>query len=203
MWRLQEYTGDFQDQAPLARRQWSSELVVLRRASRGELLQAVNQLRQTLAAADDVELVEHAAAAWRASSAVPGGPTLAIVASSPADLKDKLGRAVPAVEKAGPGWEDPHGMFFAEAPAENQGKLALLFPGQGSQYPNMLADLAVAFPEVRQVLDRAEAVLEGQFQRPLAPCSTRRRRSRPRKNGTTKSGSCKPTWPSPPSARLA
>ena len=41
-----------------------------------------------------------------------------------------------------------------------QGTLAFLFPGEGSQYINMLSDLCIHFPEVRHcfdILDRAFA----------------------------------------------
>ena len=38
------------------------------------------------------------------------------------------------------------------------GKVAFLFPGQGSQYPNMLGQLAMTFPEVREAIDRAETI---------------------------------------------
>ncbi|HEX2775470.1 MAG TPA: ACP S-malonyltransferase, partial [Candidatus Acidoferrales bacterium] len=39
------------------------------------------------------------------------------------------------------------------------GKLAFLFPGQGSQYCGMGRDLAEAFAESRQVFDQANAAL--------------------------------------------
>ena len=42
-------------------------------------------------------------------------------------------------------WSTPDGTFFARG--ENAGKLAMLFPGQGAQYPGMLKDLAVHFPQ--------------------------------------------------------
>lgn len=44
-----------------------------------------------------------------------------------------------------------------------QGKLALLFPGQGSQEPDMLLRLAIRFPEVRQLLESAERHFRGRF----------------------------------------
>ncbi|UFS70031.1 SDR family oxidoreductase [Geomonas sp. RF6] len=53
-------------------------------------------------------------------------------------------------------WSTPDGAFFAcGAP---KGKVGILFPGQGSQYTGMLADLACRFP---QLLDTLDAASEG------------------------------------------
>ena len=40
-----------------------------------------------------------------------------------------------------------------------QGKMALVFPGQGCQFVGMGADIAEAFPEARAVFDRADEIL--------------------------------------------
>ena len=42
-------------------------------------------------------------------------------------------------------WSTPDGSFFAKG--ELDGTLAMLFPGQGAQYPGMLKDLATQFPQ--------------------------------------------------------
>ena len=54
-------------------------------------------------------------------------------------------------DKPAPRWSLRSGAFYGSAP--ETGKLAFLFPGEGSQYTNMLADLALCFDEVRQWLD--------------------------------------------------
>jgi acyl transferase domain-containing protein/predicted hotdog family 3-hydroxylacyl-ACP dehydratase len=52
-------------------------------------------------------------------------------------------------------WSTPDGAFYGSGPA---GKLAFLFPGQGSQYTGMLRDLACQFPEMLDSLAEADAV---------------------------------------------
>ncbi|MEE9208996.1 MAG: SDR family NAD(P)-dependent oxidoreductase, partial [Kiloniellales bacterium] len=50
-------------------------------------------------------------------------------------------------------WSSPQGIYFGSGP---KGKVAALFPGQGSLYPNMLRDLACQFPIARETLGVAD-----------------------------------------------
>ena len=54
------------------------------------------------------------------------------------------------------GWHTPDGVYYGLGPAP--GKLAVLFPGQGSQYVGMLRDLVCQFPEMLEVLAEADGV---------------------------------------------
>src|SRR5262245_30046562 len=79
----------------------------------------------------------------------PGGSRLALVASSILDLRTKLGRSTdrladPSVRPL----RDAAGAYFFPEPLYTPGSLALLFPGEGAQYLNMLADWCGVFPEV-------------------------------------------------------
>jgi acyl transferase domain-containing protein/NAD(P)-dependent dehydrogenase (short-subunit alcohol dehydrogenase family)/acyl carrier protein len=51
-------------------------------------------------------------------------------------------------------WNTPDGAFFARG--DRDGKLGVLFPGQGSQYTGMLRDIACAFPPMFDTLAAAD-----------------------------------------------
>ncbi len=62
-------------------------------------------------------------------------------------------------------WATPDGIFYGRGtPA---GRLAMLFPGQGAQYPHMLSSLAVRFPEFHATLEDADRVFAAQSGQPV------------------------------------
>ncbi|MGE3817846.1 MAG: type I polyketide synthase [Isosphaeraceae bacterium] len=85
---------------------------------------------------------------------------LAIVASSLGDLREKMERAARKLEtpKGCRQIREPSGVYYASEPLARSGKVAMLFPGEGSQYPDMLTDLCLHFPEVRECFDQIDAV---------------------------------------------
>jgi acyl transferase domain-containing protein/NAD(P)H-dependent flavin oxidoreductase YrpB (nitropropane dioxygenase family)/NAD(P)-dependent dehydrogenase (short-subunit alcohol dehydrogenase family)/acyl carrier protein len=164
---LEEYTGDFLNRPSCGLRHWPAELFVWRRPDTAALLAAVKHCRDALAAGATPEPADLAASLWQSSRGGAGQPTLAVVAGSLNELREKLDAALAALPKANGAHTDPRGIYFAASPGHAAGTVAFLFPGQGSQYPDMLAQTAIAFPEVREVLDTAERVLLDKLERPL------------------------------------
>ena len=164
---MEEYRGDYLSDPPPALEHWPAELMVWRRATREEVQKDVEHCYQALRGKACPELGDLAASLWKASCGAPAQPTLSIVATSLEDLIEKLKIALEALKAGKTELRDPRGVYFAEQPADRGGKVALLFPGQGSQYPDMLSQQALVFPEVREALDRAAQLLRDKLDRPL------------------------------------
>jgi len=154
---LEEYPAASEVVAQSRRLSWDAEVFILSAGSRPELIERVRRLHQKIEAAHSAVLKD---LAYSMNVALDSAPyRVAIVASSHADLIGKLDTtskqlADPKHRKI----HDPKGVYFTEEPLARAGQLAFLFPGEGSQYVNMCADLCMEFPEVRQIFDRADRV---------------------------------------------
>ena len=96
-------------------------------------------------------------------------PTLAVVAQSADDLKQKLASALEVLKSDAKEKTDPRGIYFHIKPAERKGKVAFLFPGQGSQYPNMLAQAGTTVPRSSRSLRQSHAETGRKMGPPLGP----------------------------------
>lgn len=167
---VEEYTGDYLPR-PATKRHWPSELFLWTAPSRHELAAALASLEQALLHGATPELHDLSYAVYetyRPSNAA-ASVCLAIVAVSLDDLLKKLGTVSAWLADAGSvHLHDPRGIYYSEQPLAREGKVAFLFPGQGSQYPNMLRDLAMAFREVRETFERADDVLQQRLDGPLS-----------------------------------
>lgn len=144
--------------APPARG-WDSELFVFRADDRAALHERTLALAASVEQQPDLPLAELAASL--AAELRPGGPRLAVVATSADDLLKKLRRA--ADRLADPKCKlirDAGGVYYFSEPLAEQGTVALLFPGEGAQYLNMLADLCGVFPEVEETFAWCDRLAE-------------------------------------------
>ncbi len=134
---------------------WDTEVCVLHASSRHELIQNAERLQNDLKNTGPATLKDLAYTLNIELEDKAG--RLAIVASSVEDLRQKLAHAQrrladPQCKQI----KDNRGIYFFEEPLSRQGKLAFLVPGEGAQYENMLLDLCLHFPEVRNCFDLAD-----------------------------------------------
>ncbi len=165
---LEEYTGHYLEADEDAACSWPNELLVWSGESRGEIQAALVSLGDDLRNGAGGPLSEAAYATWHAARG-RSGLTLAMVVSSLDDLREKIGWTIDALNgNASAAAFATKRVFFSDTPLARGGAVAFLFPGQGSQYCGMLAELAIHFSSVHARFERATHVLANRLPRPLA-----------------------------------
>jgi malonyl CoA-acyl carrier protein transacylase/phosphopantetheinyl transferase len=162
---LEEAQPETRAAVPGHMNRWDSEVVILAAPDRAALLDSAQTVQAYLDRMPDLDepgfsLLDLAHTVNMQAGQQPS--RLAVVATSVADLRDKLAHAISRLEQPKTRQiKDVRGIYFFDQPFYPEGRVAFLFPGEGSQYPNMMADLCQHFPEVRRAYDRIDRIFEG------------------------------------------
>ena len=152
---LEEYEADG---SAAGHRTWPAEVFLFRGADRSKAVGLVQRLLGLLEEPASHRLRD---LAWSVCTTGTGPVQIAIVATSIEDLQAKL-------DAARVGGEVADGVY---ARREVSGKIAFLFPGQGSQRPAMMRELFVAFPDLHRHLEAGASWAPMLF--PPTPFTTR------------------------------
>ena len=135
-----------------------SELVTVRAESDEKLVMEMTRLVGFLDRVPDVSLIDVAYTCSR----LRGGSVIAIIADDVASLrarlvtaKDRIGTAKRLRDKSGTYYFRDHLI------GRGKGKLAFVYPGVMSFYPDMMRDLAIEYPVCRAAFDELEEALAG------------------------------------------
>lgn len=142
---------------------FGSELVLLGAVDDTALADAADRLVRFLDQAPGVPLRD---VAFTCAKIFPANnrAVLALVVKSVADLRGRLVAAANRVRGGAARIRDKSGTYYFRRHLLGEGaegKLAFVFPGAASFYPDMLRDLAVRFRECRLPFDELEAALAG------------------------------------------
>ncbi|SMX34722.1 type I polyketide synthase [Actibacterium lipolyticum] len=150
---LEEYRGAPEPQPLLTR---SSEALLLDAHDSDALLAKIAHTADVLKA-EDVTL---AALSTEVNAQLGTGTwRLGVVASDKSDALAKLDKLAARIRAGKTKLKDRKGAYLSSAPLGQQGKLAFMFPGEGSQHIGMLRELMMHHPEMRQWFD----VVDGAF----------------------------------------
>ncbi|MEV7319583.1 SDR family oxidoreductase [Streptomyces sp. NPDC093970] len=130
---------------------WPAELLVFRGRDEKAAHRGAEEILRA-AGTGSWRLRDLALAAARRADATHEPVRAAVVARDPDELTGLLRRLLAGEQDPAAGLHLAGPRADADADADADGKVALLFPGQGSQRPGMLADLLVAFPELQHYL---------------------------------------------------
>ncbi|PMB29044.1 6-deoxyerythronolide-B synthase [Fischerella thermalis BR2B] len=146
----------------LLHQQWPTELLLFSGDSRSVLIERIHQVQQVLQNHPQAWGLSPrllAEIAYTLSTHSVGSHRLAVVAKDISELQKKLSQAVEKLHNSPKSrLQTRNGIYYAEVDTNvNPGKTAFIFPGEGSQYPQMLADLCLYFPQVREWFDFLDA----------------------------------------------
>lgn len=137
---------------------FDSELCLIGAANDTLLPEAIKQLINFLERAPDVPLQEVAyTCAHRAKGKAA---VLAVVAKSTGELLERLTQAHKKLTANGARIRDKSGTYYFKKRLAPTGRIAFLFPGVTSFYPDMLRDLCIVFNDCRATLGELEEALQ-------------------------------------------
>ncbi len=144
---------------------WPVELVVVSATDRAALRERLLSLASWIEQADGPRLLDVAASCAR----LTGPCRAAICAGSLRDLAAKTKRVAEMLADAKrQRIKHRKGMFWFEKPLAAEGRVALVFPGEGAQYVGMLSELCCHFLEVRHEFDLVDTAF-GQLESDRLP----------------------------------
>lgn len=165
---LEEYVDETASAEPekMMMQNWETELFVFRGSERSDVAKNIHPLYTAIKNGSDAPLKDLAFSNMTDNTG-HGETCLAIVASSIEDLKEKLETALSVLKDSGDKeiWKSS-GIYYCETVP--RGKIAFVFPGQGSQYTGMLTDLSIHFNRTRQLFERFDHYLADVIPKPLS-----------------------------------
>jgi len=172
---LEEYDRNVGVMAEATIQDWPLELFVWQAEEPGQIVPQLDELAAALSSGAKPNLGDLAHTLIQARedlatlSDLGEFATLAILAGSHDELSESLRQARTAITLGRTSLDDPRGIIFAARPAWSGEQVAFVFPGQGSQSPGMLQELAVLFPEVRGAFDEFDREIEQARGRLIGP----------------------------------
>lgn len=162
---MEEYTGKGPSNFDLDLSPRAAEVFAWRRASRAELVAALDKLHEQWKNLSTHDLAQLSYSVHRDESNGMEGEwncRLGIVAATMGEFRTKLNKAIEAL-RTKDSLTDPTGIYYSEAAPIARDKVAFLYPGAGSQTVNMLRDLVIVNRWAQQMFTSTNRLLREFF----------------------------------------
>lgn len=162
---LEEHSASADGLTPGGLPHWESEAILLGAPDRAAWLLVARALADWLERGSN-QAVALKDLAYTLNCGQPAYPfRVGFVVSSVTDLRERLDAVIARLSDSKcKSIRDARGTYFWEDSLGKPGAVAFLFPGEGSQYPRMLADLCPHFPEIRKLFDTSDRLAREQNQ---------------------------------------
>ncbi|MBU4151441.1 MAG: SDR family NAD(P)-dependent oxidoreductase [Proteobacteria bacterium] len=171
---LEEYLGSYyQSELSASYQDWPTELFCWQATDGVTLSEALHQFKTVVNQSKTASLKDFSHANTLKNSTHPASDKgmmakLALIANSTEDLLAKIDQALTELNNSPKHFTDPRGLFYRLNSSLAGQQVAFLFPGQGSQYVNMMAELAIQFPWVQELFERSNMLLTARRSTPLS-----------------------------------
>lgn len=167
---LEEYQGTYQSSHCSNLSHRDAEIFVLGCDTRTAMQEKISRLRSRIEFPEQLKVAALAKAIHeeeytKSHEGKSPACRLAIVANSVQEFLHKLELAEKTLT-AQSFITDSEGLYYQES--QLSGRVCFLFTGQGSQKVNMGRELLIAFPELQEVIEEGDAILESRFSKPLS-----------------------------------
>ncbi len=146
---------------------FDSELCLIGAKNPKELAEEIDSIINFIDHASGVLLEDIAFTCAQRARSMP--VVMAVVAITPTDLRDSLILANAKIKSGVKRIKDRSGTYYFTDRLCPRGRIAFLFPGVLSFYPDMLRDLATVFDSVRESFDELEDALYLQENKKISP----------------------------------
>lgn len=159
---IEEYPRGNEQLPRTLHRDWPTELILLSAESSSGMINVINDVMQYLSSRPETRLAD---LAYTLSRMPAYAYRAAVVAKSIEELKEKMAFISDKADFDKPRQIYGHrGIFLGRE--KQEGEIAFLFPGENSQYVNMLGDLCLYFPSVRHHFDLLDEIFADDDIRP-------------------------------------
>ena len=150
---------------------WPFELMMFSADSPEQLSARLASLEEAFGRGARPKLTDLAYTLWLdAQGTAAAKVTLAVVTASVEEFRRQIVLCRSALDdgNSSDAALELQGIYCSRGCEQAAGKLAFLFPGQGSQYPEMFRELALHLSEIRESFEAADSVLAGRLPRSLS-----------------------------------